>query len=339
MAYEPGPARYVQRLAGGDAGFRLGFAVCGLLLLLSLYPLAMLTESLWPQADITSVYSAFGGDSVKSLAGYFGAGQAPLAVVTLAVPGCAVTAGLLAVGLTDLASLGLVMLIGRRLYGSRAGLVAGAIFTAIIAFAQGYFQLTEPLALLLVLAATYLLLCSAWRRASLWAGLCVGAVICLKPWAVLLLPVLCVTLRGKGEWQAAKAVALALLPPAILFAALFAAHGTGFASTISGSSLEVAGTYLGDGSFRTGDSVMAVVSMLLSVCLLAGPLPLALLGTANRTLRDCDRFFLLACAAFIATLLVRDYAYYWYLALPFVALLCAGGIDVDAREKRMRHGP
>jgi hypothetical protein len=258
----------------------------------------------------------------------------PLIYFTLALPtlsGQPLLGGLLLVGLCNFISALLLMAMAWRLYGRFPGMLAGLLFTLNIAWAQGYFVLTEPFALTFILLSTYLLVFSESRWKYLLAGIAAGVGIGFKQYALLLIPLLLLfMLRKKELGRAPELLAGIVIPLAIIFGAMFLAYGQDALTASLYWSYGVADTYLtqsnmGDvTSYRTTDPIILAANLIMAVTIFTSLLLFALANVVqDRPLTPYDEFFILAAVLFAGTILIRQYLHYWILALPFIALLCA----------------
>jgi Na+/melibiose symporter-like transporter len=109
----------------------------------------------------------------------------------------------------------------------------------------------------------------------------------------------------------------------------FTVYGGNVLAMAGDSGFEAVGLVAADG-YRSPDALMAVANIVLSVCMLASLLPLALLGF-YREHGPSENYFLAAGLCFVATLMLRQYLHYWPFALPFLALLCAGAFRRPSR--------
>src|SRR5208337_1330639 len=126
-----------------------------------------------------------------------------------------------------------------------AGFLAGLIFTLNIAWAQGYFVMTEPFSLTFILLSTYLLVFSENRRKYLIAGLLVGVSIGFKQYALLMLPLLLYFMfREKELRKVPELLAGMLIPLIIMFGAIFVVYGIDAGMASLHRSFGVADTYL-----------------------------------------------------------------------------------------------
>jgi uncharacterized membrane protein len=258
----------------------------------------------------------------------------PLIYFTLALPvilGQKLLGGLILVGVCDLASAILVMLMAWKLYGRFSGFLAGLLFTANIAWAQGYFIFTEPFALAFILLSTYVLVFTDWDKRYVLSGLFTGIAIGFKQYALLLIPLLLFYMYRKGELKKAPGMlAGALLPLLVIFAAILLIYGSQALSVSLYWSFGVAGTYMtqsdmgGVSSYRTDNPLILAANLVLAVSIFTSLLIFAVASFLHdRPVTPLDEYFFLAAIAFSATILVRQYLHYWILALPFIALLCA----------------
>jgi len=268
----------------------------------------------------------------------------PLIFFTLTIPiilGEPILGGLLLVGLCNFISALLLMAMAWKLYGRFSGFLAGLLFTLNIAWAQGYFVMTEPFSLTFILLSTYLLVFTGGRWKFLLAGVCAGIGIGFKQYALLLIPLLLFfMLRKKELRRAPELLAGILIPLAIIFGAIFFVYGADAGIASLHWSFGVADTYLTQAnmepinpsqtnstpvtSYRASDPLILAANIILAVTIFTS---LLLFAAANvvqdRPLTPYDEYFILAALLFSGTILIRQYLHYWILALPFIALLCA----------------
>jgi hypothetical protein len=256
----------------------------------------------------------------------------PLVFFTLTVPallGQRYIGGLLLVGVCDLASAVLVLLIARSFYGRSAGLLAGLLFLGNMAWAQGFFVITEPFTVLFLLLATYFALCSP-RRGYFIAGLAAGVAIGFKQYALIAVPLLLLAMYLRGDLRKAPALLAGItLPLAIIFGAIGLAYGWQALDAALYWSFGVAGSYVRridvNNALYSGTSLTEICLNLGLAAVIAGSLIAGLAKSGGYwNLRPETKFFLLAAVGFALTLLVRPYLHYWALAAPFLAILWAG---------------
>ncbi len=268
----------------------------------------------------------------------------PLIFFTLTLPiilGQPLLGGLLIVGLCNFASALLLMAMAWKLYGRFSGFLAGLLFTLNVAWAQGYFVITEPFALTFILLSTYIMVFTESQWKYLAAGLCAGVGIGFKQYALLLIPLLLFYLFRKKELRRApELLAGILVPLIIMFGAIFAYYGVDAGVASLHWSFGVADTYLtqanmGDvTSYMAPDPLIYAANILMAVTIFTSLLLFALANVVrDRPLTPNDEYFALAALLFTGTLLIRAYLHYWILALPFIALLCARQF-----RDRKRHG-
>lgn len=258
----------------------------------------------------------------------------PLLYFTLTIPiilGQKLLGGLLLVGICDLVSAMLVMVMAWKLYGRFSGFLAGFLFTANIAWAQGYFVLTEPFALMFILLATYLVVFTKWDKKYILAGLLSGVAIGFKQYALLIIPLLIFYMYRKGELKKAPGfIAGALLPLLVIFAAIFLVYGAHAFTASLYWSFGIAGSYLtqtevdGVPSYLPNNPLIIVANLVLAMSIFTSLLIFALASFLHdRPVTPLEEYFFLMAVAFSGTILIRQYLHYWILALPFIALLCA----------------
>lgn len=258
----------------------------------------------------------------------------PLIYFTLAVPvilGQEVLGGLILVGLCDLISAILIMLIAWKLYGRFAGFLAGLLFTANIAWAQGYFVFTEPFALAFILLSTYVLIFTEWDKKYILGGIFAGIAIGFKQYALLLIPLLLYYMYRNGELKKAPGlIAGVLLPLLVIFGAIFIVYGIQAGLASLHWSFGIAGTYMtqsdidGVSSYRPDNPLILAANLVLAVSVFTSLLIFAFASFIHdRPITPLEEYIFLAALAFSGTILIRQYLHYWILALPFIALLCA----------------
>ena len=237
--------------------------------------------------------------------------------------------GLLLVGICDLASAVLVMEIARAPYGRQAGLLAGLLFLGNMAWAQGFFVITEPFTVLFLLLATYFAVASPRKRYFL-AGLAAGVAIGFKQYALIAVPLLLFLQYLRGDLRRAPALLAGVAVPMLaLFGVIGLAYGVQGLGAALYWSFGVAGPYVGhidvDNALYTGGTAAELalnigLAAFIALSLIAG---LARAGGFRR-LKAEEKYLLLFVVGFALTLLVRPYLHYWALAAPFLAILWAG---------------
>ncbi len=256
----------------------------------------------------------------------------PLIFFTLAVPtllGQKLLGGLILVGISNFASALLLMAMAWRLYGRFSGLLAGLLFTLNVAWAQGYFVLTEPFALTFILLSTYIVAFTENRWKYVLAGLSAGVGIGFKQYALLLIPLLLFFMYRMGELKKAPELLVGILIPlAIIFGAIFMAYGPTAGAASLYWSYGVAGTYLSESnmgdvtSYRATDPLILAANIIMAVTVFTSLLLFAAASVIrDRLLSPLEEYFVLAALLFASTILIRQYLHYWILALPFLALL------------------
>lgn len=290
-----------------------------------LFTLSIITyavsQSIWRPFDILSYYG-LADPVVKAIGPYMGTKAYPLILFTLTLPGNGQLLGLFIVSLLELLCALIVMQIGLQLYGREAGLLAGLLFIVNIAWAQGYFTLTEPLALLLVLLSAYALFCLEGGARFFMAGLCIGAAICFTPFVALMVPAALYALYKRKELSSSiDYIVGAFLALVVIISLVLLLHVANVEPSLIGHDYQVAVSYL-DG-YRTSDAMVAIADIALSVCMLFSLLPLAIMGFIKCDRRPSEEYFMLAGLALIFTLFVQEYMNYWFFVLPFLALICA----------------
>jgi hypothetical protein len=329
-----------------DSAFFAG--ACGLFLAIALAMAALVgifSSSIWSLGDTRIFFHmaeiiAQGGTPYVD----FKDPKPPLIFFLLALPvmlGADMAGGLLLVAVANFLSAVITMAIGWRLYGRGAGLFAGLLFAISMAWAEGYFVLTEPFALTFILLSVYFLM-FGMRSRYLSAGICAGLAIGFKQYSLLLVPLSLIYLVMKKETKAFPAYLVGiLLPLAVMFGAMFLIYGTeaGYASLYW--SFGSAPSYITEGSiqdvsaYRIDDPAVAVAWIVISLSLFY---PLALLAAAavlrQKPGRD-ETFFLLAAILFAATLVIRPFLHYWSFALPFAILLIASAFGMPKAVMRL----
>lgn len=295
----------------------LAIAAYGLILLTLAAVEGVLMRGLWRPFDISSYYG-LAASAVSTINAIVDA-EASSSLLLFDV-GIFSQYRIIIVSVFCFASAVLVMETGRRLYGSSTGFLAGLLFTLNIAGAQGYLTIGEALALTLTLLSAHALL--FMDKKYLVSGLCAGAAACFKPLAILLMPVTLFFIYGRGDSRGALAFAGAALLPLILIAiTAFAVYGDNTLTMAADSGFEAAGFVTEEG-YRSPDALMAAANIVLSACLLASLLPLSLLGFSRKH-GFTEEYLLAAGLCFVAAIALKQYFYYWFIALPFLALLCA----------------
>ncbi|MDI6897987.1 glycosyltransferase family 39 protein [Methanocella conradii] len=317
-----------------DRAYFIGSAILLAIVIFGLvFVTSTLMESEWTTYDMQRFY-AMAQVIVDGATPYldYQDPKPPLIFFTLAVPtllGQKLLGGLILVGISNFASALLLMAMARRLYGRFSGLLAGLLFTLNVAWAQGYFVLTEPFALTFILLSTYALMFTENRWKYLLAGLSAGVGIGFKQYALFLIPLLLFFMYRRGELKKAPELLVGILIPlAIIFGAIFLAYGPTAGAASLYWSYGVAGTYLSESnmgdvtSYRATDPIILAANIIMAVTVFTS----LLLFAAASVVRDghlspLEEYFVLASLLFAGTILIRQYLHYWILALPFLALL------------------
>ena len=265
----------------------------------------------------------------------------PLIFFLLTLPlviGHKLAGGLALVWMANYASAALILLLGWKLYGRRAGLLAAVLFAINFSLAEGYFIITEPFTVTFILLSAYFLICGPEGTAKkyLLAGLAAGLAIGFKQYALLLLPLSIYFMWRKKEYSGflyyMAGVAILL---AILFGAIFLVYGVPAGEAALHWSFGVAGSYVTDGdvegvpAYKIDDPIIALSWLVLGVSLFSPLLLFAGAALMDRKTSLAGEFFTLAGAAFAATLIIRPFLHYWALALPFIILLAVSGLSGD----------
>jgi hypothetical protein len=258
----------------------------------------------------------------------------PLIFFTLALPviiGQRYLGGLLLVGLCNLISAALIMKMGWKLYGRFPGFIAGFLFSANVAWAQGYFIITEPFALTLMLLSIYVMLFTDIGSKHMISGILAGIAIGFKQYAILILPLAIYVIYKRMDMKKLPEFLTGLIAPlAIIFAAILFIYGAEALSASLYWSFGIAGTYaisdsMGNVSaYRPSDPIMIAANIIMSVSLFTSLFIMALSSYfIDRPVRYYENFFIISALVFSSTILIRQYLHYWILALPFIVILCA----------------
>lgn len=291
----------------------------------------ILIRGVWRPFDIASYYG-LASSAVPSIYAFMGEG-APSSTL-LFDAGVLSSYRIFIVGILCLLSALLVMETGRRSYGSAAGFLAGLLFTLNMALAQGHLTIGDALALLFILLSAYALFYMERYNKYAVSGLLIGVAACFKPLAIVLLPITLLVMYRKGEARPAPAfIAAAALPVIAIAVMAFALYGDNVLTAAEDSGFEAVGLLTAEG-YRPPDLLMAVANISLSAFMLTSILPLALLGFSRKR-GPLEEYCLVAGLCFILAIVLKQYFQYWFVALPFLLLLCAGAF----RDKAHQPGP
>lgn len=242
--------------------------------------------------------------------------------------------GLLLVAICNMVSAILVMMIAREFYGRFAGLAAGLLFLVNIAWAQGYFVMTEPFTIVFLLLATYFVLCGKSKH-YFASGLSAGIAIGFKQYALIAVPLLLmVLLLEKDLRKMTTFLTGIMLPLLVIFGSIFFIYNAKAMDAALFWSFGVAGPYIGrvDVDNVLGSS-SDLVEQLLCIIIALVLFAMLIFGFSKirgkRKLVTGEMYCLLATVGFSCTLLIRQYLHYWALALPFAAILVAGWLLND----------
>jgi hypothetical protein len=279
----------------------------------------ILISGAWRPFDIASYYG-LASSAVPAIYAILGRGAS--SPVLLFHTGALSGYRIFIVSVLCLAGALLVMEAGRRTYGSAAGFAAGLLFALNTALAQGHLNIGDALAILLVLLSACVLFCAEWAHKYALSGLMIGLAACFKPLVLVFLPVALAVMCRDNKSKHALAILAAVALPLIAAGALsFALYGDCAPAAAANSGFEAAG-FLTDEGYRPPDLLMAVGNIALSACMLTSLLPLALLGFSRRR-GPFEIYCLAAGLCLISAIVLKQYLQYWYIALPFLALLCA----------------
>ena len=335
MASNGGPGRNIGLRISDRAYFIGAAAIFAVVIFALVFVTSTLMGSEWTTYDMQRFY-AMAQVIVSGATPYldYQDPKPPLIYFTLTLPtllGQKLLGGLLLVGACDFASALLIMAMGWKLYGRFSGFLAGLLFTLNIAWAQGYFVITEPFALTFILLSTYVLVFTGGRWKYLLAGLSAGIGIGFKQYALLLIPLLLFFMLRKKEIKRVPELLIGVaIPLIIIFGTIFLVYGQNALTASIYWSYGVADTYLtqsdmGDvTSYRATDPLILAANIIMAVTIFTSLLLFALANVfQDRPLTPYDEYFILAALLFAGTILIRQYLHYWILALPFIVLLCA----------------
>jgi hypothetical protein len=261
--------------------------------------------------------------------------KTPLVFFVLTLPllaGQKFLGGLLLVNLCNLASAALVARIARELYSRRAALFAGLLFLVNLGWAQGYFVMTEPFAVLFLMLATYFTICGKNKHYFL-AGLSAGIAIGFKQYALIIVPALLLLLCMERQMKRIPALLAGIaVPLLVIFGSIFAVYGAQATSASLYWSFGVAGPYIARADVNgVLCSNTYVAELALNVVIALAMAVLLATGLAKvrkvRKLSVAEAYLLASGAGFALTLLIRQYLHYWALAIPFFAILFAGWLS------------
>ncbi|HMK47699.1 MAG TPA: glycosyltransferase family 39 protein [Methanocella sp.] len=237
--------------------------------------------------------------------------------------------GLFLVGMCNLISAILIMIIAREYYNRAVGLLAALLFLVNMGWAQGYFVMTEPFTILFILMATYFVLCGKNKHYKL-SGLCAGIAIGFKQYALLTVPLLLMTIDSTDKTKNAVEFLIGVLIPLIaIFSSIFFIYGAQAMDASLYWSFGVAGPYIVD---TTGDKVIGTrsdlfelaVNIIIAVMILVSLIIGLTRYGENLRRSPVERYLLFSAICFALTLVIRQYLHYWALAIPFLAILWAG---------------
>lgn len=310
-------------------------AILGVIIFTLVLVSSIFMEGDWASYDVQRFY-AMAEEIVRGATPYldYQDPKPPLIFFTLTIPiilGYKLLGGLLLVGLCNFISAILLMKIAWALYGRFSGFMAGLLFTANIAWAQGYFVITEPFTLVFILLSMYIMLFTDISKKYLISGICVGIAIGFKQYALLMLPLSLYFMYRKGELHSAlEFIGGAMLPLLLIFGAIFCIYGADAGQASLYWSFGIAGTYATQGSigdvpgYRPSNPLIYVANLVLAISVFTSLLIIAIASFLHdRPVTFYETYFFLAGLAFSSTLLIRQYLHYWILALPFIALMCA----------------
>ncbi|OPY29142.1 MAG: hypothetical protein A4E28_01052 [Methanocella sp. PtaU1.Bin125] len=287
-------------------------AACGAILFGFALAAGVIMEGAWRPRSIEEFYGL--ADIVlKATVRYFSHFPEQVAVHVSGVS--TVTGSLLVIASISLISAVVVAGIAWRLYGRGPALLAGTLFAAGTAFACGYMLPTDAIAVLLLVTAVYVLQTGFGGR-HLAAGLLIGTAVAIKPLAiVLVLAALFLALREGRPSKVPGLLVCALLPIALFMMV------AGEASI--GISWEAIPRAHATVSYDVPDALMAMLNLAAAGAFTTIVALVALAAFLAKKAEPVEEFLLVSLLLLLATLLFQELHHYWFIGLPFAAILCA----------------
>ncbi len=313
-----------RRLPGKMALFLIGGAICTALLSAAAFLACQVMTVTWRPMSIMELYGL--ADIVlKATARYFGNVPSPVALAF----SIDLSSSLLLLVVFCLLTAVAVAAVAGRLYGRIPALVASVLFAVSIVFTIGYMQPSDGLALLLMTVSLYLLLPGS--RGSSWAaGLMMGTAIVIKPLAVLLALATLFLLVRSGKSVKVPGFALCLLAPVAFFCLAVTgslALGVSWGIPPFGNST----------IYLVPDALMAMLNFAAAGSFITVTVVAAVAAFLWKRAGPVEEFLLLAVVVMFGTLFFTEFIHYWFLGLPFAAVLCARPFS-DDRNVIMRYG-
>jgi Dolichyl-phosphate-mannose-protein mannosyltransferase len=312
-----------RRLPGKMTPFLIGGTICAALLSAAAFLAYLVMTATWRPMSLIEQYGL--ADIVlKATARYFGNMPSPVAVAFDLDLSSSLPILLVFCLLTSVA----VAVVAGRLYGRIPALVAGLLFTVSIAFTIGYMQPSDGLALLLLTTSLYFLLLGS--RGSSWAaGLMLGTAIVIKPLAVVLaLAALFLLIRGGKSAKVPGFIICLLAPVAFFCVAVTGSLALGVSWGIQ--------PYGDSTIYLVPDALMAMLNFAAAGAFITVTVVAAAAAFLWKRAGPVEEFLLLAVVVLFCTLFFTEFIHYWFLGLPFAAVLCMRPFSED-RNVIMRY--
>lgn len=300
------------RLPDGSIAFALlAGAVCTAIILGSAFAAYVIVTGLWRPKSVVELYG-LADIILKATVGYFGHVPEPAA----ASFGIRQSYSLLTVAAAGLMSALAAGAMAWRLYGRTAGLLAGLLFAASVAFALGYMLPSDCIALFL-LTLSLLPVALGMNGKYLISGLLIGIVIVIKPLAALLVPVALLMLLRNRKGREAAAFTICGIAPPIAFVLVRASHAIGWGISLCTPSLpRTAAAYNVPDVLYAMLNLAAAGSFLTVTVLAAAGVFIAREKSSFETCLAASALLLLC-----GSLLCGVFTHYWFMALPFASIL------------------
>jgi hypothetical protein len=175
---------------------------------------------------------------------------------------------------------------------------------------------TDALAVLLVVASSYILL-SGSGGSFRAAGLLAGIAIVLKPLLLLLLPAMLYLLWREKKSSAIPGLILFALAPIAVLSVL---AGGRFWSGLSMDTLRHAAAAA---AYDVPDALLAMLNLATAGAFVTVTVVIALAAFLYRRAAPAEEYLLLSTLLLLMTLGLGAFTHYWFVALPFAAVLCA----------------
>ena len=286
----------------------------------------LLMDNIWRPAELDRFY-ILGDIVLKATNPYLlNVPEPSLLSINMFSPGQGTAVGIAAVGIILFSTALLILKIGTKLGGRRAGFFSGILFVASVSWSVGFLNVSDALAVFFITAAVSVLSRSTHRRSILVAGFIIGMAVVLKPLSVLVLPAIALYIyRESGVGKATLSIAPSAvgLAVSILVGIIISQGGQATTPALAGIAINLVPLTIYTGGYMVTDRLVAMLNIVAGATLLTAVLPMAIAAIMKKQATTLDKCLLLSGALLLLTLPAGEYVHYWFMAVPLLSLPCA----------------